>query len=68
MTEIRAMISTKPYSKHVVGPYFTIDTNQPDAFDLEQVNKSNKNILINSCFFFCLDRPIKTIHRRNSFR
>lgn len=37
MAEIRAMISTKPYSKHVIEPYFTIDTNQSDTFDFEQV-------------------------------
>lgn len=37
MTEIRTMISTKAYAKHVVEPYFTIDTNHSDAFDFEQV-------------------------------
>jgi len=37
MAEIRAMISTKPYSKHVIQPYFTIDTNHPDAVDIERV-------------------------------
>lgn len=37
MTEIRAMIATKPYAKHVVESYFTIDTKCPDGFDYEQV-------------------------------
>jgi hypothetical protein len=39
MAEIRAMISTKPYSKHIIEPYFTIDTNHPDGVDFEQVFK-----------------------------
>jgi hypothetical protein len=37
MAEIRTMISTKPYAKHVIEPYFTIDTNCPDAVDVEKV-------------------------------
>lgn len=37
MTEIRTMISTKPYAKHVADRYFAIDTHRPDAVDYEQV-------------------------------
>jgi len=37
MAEIRTMISTKPYAKHVVDRYFAIDTHRPDAVDYEQV-------------------------------
>jgi hypothetical protein len=51
MARIRAMVSTKPYYKHVIEPYFAIDTHRPDAADLEQVLKSKKKICINYYFF-----------------
>jgi hypothetical protein len=51
MAQIRAMVSTKPYYKHVIEPYFAIDTHRPDAADLEQVLKSKKNI---NYYFFVL--------------
>ena len=35
MTEIRTMIATKPYAKHVIGTYFALDTNRLDAVDFE---------------------------------
>lgn len=37
MAEIRTMIATKPYCRHVVEPYITIDTLHPDTVDYEQV-------------------------------
>jgi hypothetical protein len=37
MAQIRAMISTKPYCKHVIEPYFAIDTLHPEIIDFEQV-------------------------------
>lgn len=37
MATIRAMISTKLYCKHVIEPYFTIDTLHPETEDCEQV-------------------------------
>ncbi|CAM4871739.1 unnamed protein product [Rotaria socialis] len=39
MAQIRAMISTKPYCKHIVEPYFTIDTQYPDTVDHEQIEQ-----------------------------
>ena len=42
MAEIRAMISTKSYCKHVIEPYFSIDTQNPDSLDYEQVLDPNK--------------------------
>ena len=31
------MISTKHYAKHLIEPYFSLETNHPDATDFEQV-------------------------------
>lgn len=42
MAEIRAMISTKSYAKHVVDTYFSIDTKNSDSFDNEQVLMKRK--------------------------
>ncbi|CAF0968340.1 unnamed protein product [Adineta steineri] len=39
LAKIRAMISTKPYCKHVVEPYFTVDTHHPDTTDYEQIDQ-----------------------------
>jgi hypothetical protein len=44
MAKIDAMISTKPYYKHVIKPFFTIDTQHPDAVDFEQVFRAKKNM------------------------
>jgi hypothetical protein len=38
------MISTKPYAKHIIEPYFAIDTNHSDAVDVEQVIQCNKDL------------------------
>ena len=42
MAKINALISTKPYYKHVIKPFFTIDTQHPDAVDFEQVFQGMK--------------------------
>jgi hypothetical protein len=42
MAKINALISTKPYYKHVIKPFFTIDTQHPDAVDFEQVFQEMK--------------------------
>ncbi|CAF4392980.1 unnamed protein product, partial [Adineta steineri] len=39
LAKIRAMISTKPYCKHVIEPYFTVDTHHPDTTDYEQIDQ-----------------------------
>ncbi|CAF1470691.1 unnamed protein product [Adineta ricciae] len=39
MSTIRAMIATKPYAKHVIEPYFTVDTLRSDAADVEQIEQ-----------------------------
>ena len=31
------MISMKHYAKHIIEPYFALDTNHTDALDFEQV-------------------------------
>ncbi|CAF2734105.1 unnamed protein product [Rotaria sp. Silwood2] len=44
MAEIRAMISTKPYCRHVIEPYFTIDTQHPENLDFEQIDELKRLI------------------------
>lgn len=31
------MISTKHYARHIIEPYFALETNHPDTIDFEQV-------------------------------
>jgi hypothetical protein len=38
------MISTKPYAKHIIEPYFALDITHSDAADIEQVIQGNKTL------------------------
>lgn len=33
------MIASKPYAKHIIEPYFAIDTVHPDVEDFQQVEE-----------------------------
>ena len=46
------MIATKPYHEHVITTYFTLDTQNPDAADFEQVFRYKKNVCRRHYFYF----------------
>lgn len=52
LARIRAMIATKPYAKHIIEPYFTVDTQHPDAADVEQVHAYAQRSSRSSLFSF----------------
>jgi hypothetical protein len=56
------MISKKPYAKHIIKPYFALDTNHSDAADVEQVIQYNKKSFI-TLFFFQIDQLKQTIEQ-----
>ncbi|UJR31332.1 hypothetical protein I4U23_018830 [Adineta vaga] len=67
MATIRAMIATKPYFKHVIEPYFTIDTLRPDAADIEQIDHLKQTIeeLALAEPYICEQIPTRWLHFEN---
>jgi hypothetical protein len=54
MAKIRTMIANKPYCKHIIDPFFTIDTVNPDAEDFQQVclaHDDDKEVLHDKSIF-----------------